>query len=267
MESDEFYARVLGAVVTAGLATTGMGTLVVCGDVSDRRVLHRLGFADVTISNLDERTGEKPLAPYRWSRQDAEQLDYRDGAFDLVLTYAGLHHCASPHRALTEMYRVAKVGVLVFESRDSLLIRLAQRLGLAPDYEVSAVVRKRGQAGGVRNTGIPNYIYRWTEREVRKTIQSYDPAWRPDVRFFYGLRLPCERLRMHTGRLGLRLAIVSQPLVRALVGLVPRLGNQLAFLVLKPGGPDRLRPWLRMDGGRIALDHEWTRRYFKTPGD
>jgi ubiquinone/menaquinone biosynthesis C-methylase UbiE len=40
--------------------------------------------------------------------QDAENLSYDDRAFDLVVVHAGLHPCYSPHRALLEMYRVAR---------------------------------------------------------------------------------------------------------------------------------------------------------------
>ena len=55
----------------------------------------------MTISNVDE-SGDV-YAPYAWSRQDAEALDLPDGSFDLAAVSAGLHHCASPHRALLEM--------------------------------------------------------------------------------------------------------------------------------------------------------------------
>jgi ubiquinone/menaquinone biosynthesis C-methylase UbiE len=61
---------------------------------------------------------------------DAERLTYGDGSFDVVIAHAGLHHCHSPHRALLEMYRVARKAAIAFESRDSRLIRTAVRLGL-----------------------------------------------------------------------------------------------------------------------------------------
>jgi hypothetical protein len=50
----------------------------------------------------------------------------------------------SPHRALLEMYRVARKCVIAFESRDSLLIRTAVRFGLMLDYELNAIAGGRG---------------------------------------------------------------------------------------------------------------------------
>ena len=106
----------------------------------------------------------------------------------------GLHHCGSPHRGLLEMYRVAGRSVLVFENRDSLTMRLAVKLGLARDFEFEAVIDHGYVHGGYRNTGVPNAVYRWTEREVRKTLASFDPAHALPLRFFYGLRPPRERI-------------------------------------------------------------------------
>jgi ubiquinone/menaquinone biosynthesis C-methylase UbiE len=57
-------------------------------------------------------SGGDEFAPFSWSFQDAEQLSFEDEAFDYVFVHAGLHHCASPHRALLEMYRVARRGIM-----------------------------------------------------------------------------------------------------------------------------------------------------------
>jgi ubiquinone/menaquinone biosynthesis C-methylase UbiE len=85
--------------------------LVVCGGELDRNIVVDEGFTAVTISNLDERIRGNEFAPYAWSFQDAEALSFPDDAFDYCMVHAGLHHCASPHRALLEMYRVARRGV------------------------------------------------------------------------------------------------------------------------------------------------------------
>ena len=149
--------------------------LVVCGGEFDRDTLLEEGYTAVTISNLDDRVRGDEFAPYAWSFQDAEALSFPDRSFDYCIVHAGLHHCASPHRALLEMYRVARHGVLAFEARDSLLMRMAVRAGRVPVYETCAVRSHNFRYGGVRNTGVPNYIYRWTETEVEKTIASYAP--------------------------------------------------------------------------------------------
>lgn len=41
-----------------------------------------------------------------------------------------------------------------------------QDLGVALDYELPAVSENNFTHGGVENGPIPNYVYRWTEREV-----------------------------------------------------------------------------------------------------
>jgi ubiquinone/menaquinone biosynthesis C-methylase UbiE len=175
-----FYAEIL--------RKTGIprdqSVLVVCGGEFDRNTLLEEGFASVTISNLDERMRGNEFAPYAWSFQDAEGLTYPDGSFDYCVVHAGLHHCASPHRALLEMYRVARRGVLAFEARDSLLMRAAVRANKVPLYEACAVRSHGFRYGGVRNTCVPNYIYRWTESEVEKTIASYAPHAPHRIRYY-----------------------------------------------------------------------------------
>jgi hypothetical protein len=87
-----------------------------------------------------------------------------------------LHHCASPHRALLEMYRVARKAAAVFEARDSLMMRSAIALGFTGDFELEAVSGEGYESGGLNNGPIPNSNFRWTEREVVETIRAADPA-------------------------------------------------------------------------------------------
>ena len=72
-------------------------------------------FIDVTISNIDERQSDSEYYPYKHCFQNAENLSYEDNEFDYVTAHATLHHFSSPHRGLTEMYRVATRGVVVIE--------------------------------------------------------------------------------------------------------------------------------------------------------
>ena len=104
-----------------------------------------------------------------------------DSSYDYCVAHASIHHSSQPHRAITEMYRVAK-GILLIESNDSLLMRIAVKLKLAEEYEVSAV--KNGSTG-VDETYIPNYVYRWTEREIEKLIKSFKPNLNHEIIFKY----------------------------------------------------------------------------------
>jgi len=254
---DDFYDRTLRHLIQDGVLPRETRVLVACGGTTDRDVFQRLGFANVTISNIDSRMTGNEFAPYAWSYQDAENLSYPDNAFDVIVTHNGLHHCHSPHRALLEMYRVARQSVLIFEPRDTALVRLGTRLDFGQEYEVAAVAGNDLQFGGVRNTPIPNYVYRWTERELEKTLSAYAPLGRPQLRFFYALRVPEERLAAMKNRFAAGTLRRMLPLLRVLTFLFPRQANCFAFLVHKLQLPRDLHPWLTMDNGVPAIRREW----------
>jgi SAM-dependent methyltransferase len=252
---ESFYKRVVGELAAAGDLPRSSRILVVCGGDLDQRVFLDAGYTDVTITNLDADLGSRSYAPFHTAYQDAEALTYADNEFDVVAVHAGLHHCRSPHRALLEMYRVARRGVLVIEARDSWSMRRAAQLGFALDYEVPAVVDNGYTKGGVANGPIPNYVYRWTEREVEKTIASSHPEARLRLRFFHGLELPYEVVERKT-----LLRALSIPL-RVLTWAVPSQGNCFGFWVAKPKLPDDLQPWLTVENGEILVKgHPATRR-------
>jgi SAM-dependent methyltransferase len=228
-----FYINVIKTLIESRTVSVSDSVLVVCGGPLDEAVMRQVGFSEVTISNLDEGAANH--------RQDAENLTYEAGSFDIVVVHAGLHHCYSPHRGLLEMYRVARKCVVAFESRDSLMMRTAVRLGLTLKYEVNSI-SKDGKSGGVANTGTPNFVYRWTERDVRNTIASYDPCRVPRVRFFYDLRIPIQRLANSHNRLMLLVARIIEPLSQVIATMMPKQCNEFAFVISK-NGP--LHPWVK----------------------
>jgi SAM-dependent methyltransferase len=235
-----FYAEILRK---SGIPRD-QSILVACGGELDRDTLVDEGFTAVTISNLDIRLRGDEFSPYAWSFQDAEALNFADGAFDYCIVHAGLHHCASPHRALLEMYRVARKGVIAFEARDSLLMRTAVRAGRVPLYEAAAVRSHDFRYGGVRNTCVPNYIYRWTETEVEKTIASYAPHAPHRIHYYYGLRIPEERLPFAANPRLRWLSRGTKRLVELSTRLFEKQGNLFAFYIEKPADTE-LFPWLK----------------------
>src|SRR5436305_180972 len=112
-----FYERALRELIEDGHVERDWRVLVVAGGEVDRAALASAGFTDVTVTNLSEDGDE---------RQDAEALSYADDTFDFAVISAALHHCASPHRALLELYRVGRRGLLALEAPDSALMRAAQ---------------------------------------------------------------------------------------------------------------------------------------------
>ena len=72
------------------------------------------------------------------------------------------------------MYRVAIRGVLIIESNDRFTMRLATKMKLAEEFEVSSINEDKN-SGGLLDTAVPNYVYRWTEKEILKLLKSFDP--------------------------------------------------------------------------------------------
>ncbi|MGF1449602.1 MAG: class I SAM-dependent methyltransferase [Opitutales bacterium] len=226
--------------------------LVVGGHHNDYAVMEACGFTNVTISNLSE-FGRKADSDYAYDIQDAEALTYEDNSFDYVVTHASLHHCRSPHRGLIEMYRVARKGAIFFESRDSLVMRLVVSFGLSAEYETSAVMRSGFDKGGVSNSPVPNYVYRWTEREVEKTINTFDPCAPHEFVYAYE--------RAVTIRRGLRglLTRVFKLVYVPLTMVFPGQCNLFACMVKKPDVSKHHFPWLNYDQGEFSYNREWTK--------
>lgn len=253
---ENFYVDTLSRLIQRGIMRPEHSVLVTCGGGVDREAFQAAGLSNVTISNLDTDSDANQCAPYAWSRQDAERLSYGDGSFDFVVAHSGLHHCHSPHRALLEMYRVARKGVLVFEPRDGVLVRLGAKLGLGQEHELAAVFAHNSKAGGVANTAIPNYVYRWTAREVEKTINSFAPHARHQFEFYPVLRIPWRTLAIHRNKLWSLVVKLAQPVLVSLSYAFPCFTNNIGFLVLKPALPQDLQPWLKLDGDRVIVAPE-----------
>jgi hypothetical protein len=236
------YSDTVRELVAAGRLDPALPTLVVAGGERDREVLLEAGFTDVTISNLDERLVGHEFAPYKWLYLDAEELTVEPGRFGQIIEHMGLHHCASPHRGLLEMYRCAGNSVLMFENRDSVAMSLATRLRFVPVFELDAVAGNDYRFGGVRNSAVPNAVYRWTEREIEKTLASFDPGRIVPVRYFYGLRLPHHRadlMRNPLQRLAFKAALLPFAL---LARAFPKQMNEFGCFIDK--GASKLQPWI-----------------------
>jgi ubiquinone/menaquinone biosynthesis C-methylase UbiE len=263
-ERRSFYRRVLGQLLDEGVIWRDMSVLVVAGGTADRDAFRELDFGQVTISNVDEQVAAEELAPYEWSFQDAEALTYADGSFDLTVVSAGLHHCRSPHRALLELYRVARVAALALESRDSALMRVAIKLGAVDEFELAAVAAHGLRSGGVANTSTPNYVYRWSEREVEKTVASFAPHARHRIRFFREFELPEVLVEIDRGARASVLR-VARPVVTMITRMLPRQANLFAFLIEKPRIPSDLQPWMRVEEGELLPDADVVGRRYGTP--
>jgi len=252
----DFYREVVERLLRDRVLDLDMRVLVLCGGKTDQAVLQQCGLRNVVISNVAE-SAEGAFAPYEWSHQDAEQLTYPDESFDFCIVHSGLHHCRSPHRALVEMYRVARKGLLLFEPYDNLVTRIGVKLKIGQEYEHASVYFNHGDHGGVNNSPIPNYVYRFTEHEIIKTIQAYAPYAKHDIRFIHAMRIPWGQLRARRNKTLYRLVWIGRPALKLIEACFPKQTNNFAAVVLKPRLPESLHPWLRQDGGEIVPNEAW----------
>jgi ubiquinone/menaquinone biosynthesis C-methylase UbiE len=235
--------------------------LVVAGGPTDRSCLLEAGFRNVLISNLDNQQSAAEYQPYRWMCLDAEKIALEDASFDWVIVHAGLHHLSVPAAGICEMFRVARKGILCFEARDSWAMRLAKRASLTTDYELEPAFLSGGKMGGYRNGPIPNYVYRWTEREFEKVVKSYHPAYRTDFHYFYGLQVPLQRFAMARSYIYKSAGRLLHGVSKLFPYVFPRQGNQFAMVAVKT---NVLQPWLILEGGRPLFREEvMTKKYDK----
>ena len=244
----QFVSKVFRNLLDQGRLKTTDEFLVVAGGKAERELFQTLRFTNVTITNLDSVEAAEHLEPFRWAREDAQHLSYASKSFEWVVVVDGLHHCTSPHRALTEMYRVCSKGVIAVEARDSLLMRAAVRLRLSSKYELEAVVAQGGKSGGLENGPTPNYIYRWTEREFKKTIRSCDPTGEHGFQFYYGLNMPHETADLRGWNFRKLLLKPAGSLLRVATRMFPKQRNSIAMVATRPTG---VHPWIK----ELVVDH------------
>lgn len=140
--------------------------LVVGAANDDLSLLEGAGFTNVTLSSLSGPG----------LRLDAEAISLPDNSYDVVFGHAILHHLHCPPKGLAEMLRVARRAAVFFEPNDSIAARMTVRMGLKNAYEIAAVMDH--DKGGVCDSDIPNFIYRWTPNELRKAACSAVPQYK-----------------------------------------------------------------------------------------
>lgn len=261
-KDQSFYLSSLSKIIQTGRINVNDKVLVVCGGTADKDALEAAGFTNVTISNLDERLKGDEFSPYDWSFQDAENLNFSDSSFDFVIVHNGLHHCYSPHKALAGMIRVARKGVFAVEPRDGFIQRFFVRIGFGQNYEIDSVVKNDMKFGGVANTRIPNYIYRWSEHDVSKTAHCAMPWGNPFIQYFYAMRFNRRRYREMRNPIFRIIASTAGPALSALQKVFPRIGNRFGFFIAKPQNSPDLHPWIVRDGSGFDLQDEWVKKRY-----
>lgn len=246
------FARVLAALIARGVIGTADSVLVQFAGGYDEAVCRAVGLKNVRLANIAPDSPSTRVdgdAQATTERLDAHRMPDADGSFDHVIAHSGLHHCSRPHEALHEMYRVARRTVVFVENQDSLLMRLAARVGTGRVYEFPAVIDGGYVSGGVDGSGVPNFVYRWTRRELLKTVAAFDPAYAVPVEVTTEWNL---RVNRRTG-VKAKMLLGGEKIAQR---FLPSQGNIFTAVIRKDLA--QLNPWMsspthmRRDG----LDHD-----------
>jgi SAM-dependent methyltransferase len=254
----------------------GLSLLILGGSDEDAHSLRQLGFSNTTLSNLSSPLDGAPGAALHDNGQrvitvDAEDISLLPNSYDIVFAHEVLHHCRSPHRALCEMLRVARRYVVFMEPNDSFAMRCLVRMGLSFPYELPAVIDHGGTSGGLRNSAVPNFIYRWNSYEVHKLVDSYLAEYTTLIHtrpYWDFTAVDEEELALRTQT---RLAVITNLITpRGFLAMLKfgqwmlnRLrifrsqGNKFLCLVQKSS---ELKPWLRSNQRDIVFSFEYTKK-------
>jgi len=223
--------------------------LSICADPRDAKMFHDFGLRKVTLSNLtrvEDRASQTDEFGFDWKYMDAQDMTLEDDSYDFVFVSAGLHHCKWPHRAVAEMYRVAKKGIIIFEARDSSLMRFGQTIGLVKEFELNPTLRETLEFGGLNGGEVPNFVYRWTEKEFEKTIRSMDPTLDQEYRYYYDYRVNPRRIPSS-------MRFIADPAIAVLKTFLRRQGNSFGMVAIIPDDIETATfPWLSRNADRTV---------------
>ncbi|GAB2974287.1 methyltransferase domain-containing protein [Nocardioides montaniterrae] len=238
------FARLLREHISNGVIRTDDSVLVQFAGTFDEMVCQEVGLTNVTFVNI---APDSPSSEIGGTAFDAHKMPQADESYDHVMGHSGIHHCSRPHEALHEMYRIARKTVLFVENQDSALMRAASKAGVVGWYELAAVVADGYDTGGVDGTGIPNFVYRWTRRDLYKTVATYDPAYDIPIEVHTEWNLGTGRVASEVLRKKLRMSqataertfVQGQRVMNAIAG---RQGNIFAATIRKD--LRTLHPWM-----------------------
>ncbi len=94
----------------SGSITVGLAKAVEPGQVTG------VDISEIEIKRARERAAENEITNIRFEIGNAYQLDFPDNSFDALFSHNVLEHIPEPSRALQEMHRVLKPGVLPHSS-------------------------------------------------------------------------------------------------------------------------------------------------------
>jgi len=209
--------------------------LVVSPSFLEVNFFSEMKYQDITFgvfskNDLKSLSSSVKLNNFTFIKMDIRDIKFKDKHFDYSFANAVLHHTDLPHLAFCELYRISKKGVLVIEGNDSLIMRISSRFSFSEEYEKSATVNENS---GLLDTSIPNYVYRWKEREVKKLFNSYDPKISHKIFLKYDFYFKNEGLERTHNHIKLIIRNVLGKLLNVFLFFFRNQGNLLSIYIDK----------------------------------
>lgn len=172
--------------------------LIISASPKEIAIFNKNNFKNYYVSYFDHDQKKEILTNSAIDEKNLIQLDItknnfhlKNEEFDYVVIHAVIHHLDKPHLGILNLYDFVSRGLIIIESNDSILMKICTKLKFVEEFEYSAISNNKG---GLLNSGVPNYIYRWTEREIKKLIYSYKPNFQHDFIFDYNFDFDNQKL-------------------------------------------------------------------------
>jgi len=110
-------------------------------------------FSNDAVGRANQRK-QKYKFQAEFEQGDAQNLRFSDDSFDVVSVHDGLHHVKHPDKAVKEMARVSRKGIIIIEPAKCLLTEISILLGISLRYEG------------------PDFVYRLEEKETRQWLEE-----------------------------------------------------------------------------------------------
>jgi SAM-dependent methyltransferase len=280
MRARPHLLRALVSEVEALHMSVEGSVLILGGGIADEQLLRQAGFKHIVNSNLPSNvdlafSGRESVPDAERVALDAEEIDLPSDSFDLVFASEVLHHCSSPHRALCEMIRVARHHVVFMEPNDSFFMNALVKMNFSFPYELAAVIDHDYESGGLRDSHIPNFIYRWNQHEVVKTVSAFIPERKFAVRArpYWDFDVKKEDLELRKAtRIGTITSIIGTGNFIRLLRLAQfflnststfrKQGNKFFCCIEKSSD---LKPWMARQGEHVVFNRAFGNGNHATP--
>ena len=208
--------------------------LVISGSIAEVLILNKYGYENITITYYDENTKiniEQEFRNTNFIKLDLSQNNINIKKYDYVIICNTLHHLDKPHQTILNLYDITNKGFLIFEGNDSFLIRILSKMNFMETFENSAI--SKDGTGGLLNSNVANYIYRWTEREIVKLLFSYDPNHKNKLYFNYSYDLFNKAVQKKLNIILKLFFPILKVMAHIIFNVFPKQGNILITFIKK----------------------------------